>query len=134
MDRRGRVVAKVSGRLGPLLLGIPLFCCSAQAQDLMRDAKAVRAKEKAAIFRIDHIVRRYIHVGDSQENVERYLSGLKFKVYPTREQRGDRPPSMLGVATLRRPLMTFDDEVRVIVDIEEGRVKDATGFVVAQAL
>jgi hypothetical protein len=117
-----------------LLLTVSLLCSTAWAQDLLRDAKAARANEKAAIFRIDDIVRRYIRVGESQETVERYLSGLKFKVDPPREQRGVRSSIMFAVATLRWPLMIFDDEVRVIVDIEEGRVKDARGFVVVRAL
>ena len=94
-------------------------------QDLITEVKAVRASNNGVDIDVSAIAAKYILAGVRQDEVEHYLTGLGFKIYP-------QPPKTDGTQTLvailrHRQTPISHDQVRLLVVLSKGVVSSVSG-------
>lgn len=105
--------------------------------DEVNEAKAVKTRYKKDTAHIHDIVAKYVPVGTRKEDALEFCETNEFKIYHVRDKR------QLGlkldesvVCSKRSPkwYLIGEEEVRVILDIKNGAVVDARGYIFLHVL
>jgi hypothetical protein len=105
--------------------------------NIVSEAREVRKTNRAAVVDISEIVKKYVKLGASREAVRVYLmnSGFSLSFQPIREVGKE---VLIAVESpLNKTLfgfLGFEDEIKLIVEFNQGAVGAASGQIIFRAL
>ncbi|WP_158300658.1 hypothetical protein [Chromobacterium sp. ATCC 53434] len=122
--------------MSAMVLGLLIyFRQGVVACEMVGDAKQVRKVDGSTKMNIENIVKKYISIGARQEQVEQYLKACKFELYP-QPILADKKQEIMVAHIVRGSVnfLGFHDEIRIVVEFENGAVSGVEGWVFYHAL
>lgn len=104
------------------------------AGDLLSDVDALRKTNRSAVVDISDIVRKYIPIGCSSEYAENYLLRFKFRIYRDKNSKSGSQGFIAKKDGPKSFILKFHDEIRIIYDVEDGRVVKSSGKIIFRSL
>lgn len=116
-----------------VILILSMFCLPLSLMpagiNIVDDARAMRRADKSPFLNINNLTNNYLPKDMPKQAVIEYLSRLGFVVYP-QEDKNNEDKCVVASFPERKSFFGFGDDVVVIVNCSNGRVKSSSGQVI----
>lgn len=101
--------------------------------DIVNAVKKIRQSNRDAQVDVSNIVKDYILIGMPKKDVEDYFNRHRYSLYYEKNNT-DNDIFIVASIKINRSIIGFYDEIRVIIELEDEKVKSTRGWLFFHAL